>query len=92
MGLNKTEMVEAVASRTGLSKNKTKNVLDAILDEVTDQLRRGESVTLTGFGTFSVSHRSARKGRNPQTGEPMQIPAMDVPHFKAGKNLKEAVR
>lgn len=90
--MNKTELTDAVAQRAGVSKAEAKRVLEAMLDSISASLARNEEVTLTGFGTFSVSHRSARTGRNPQTGAPIQIPAMDVPRFRAGKQLKEAVR
>ena len=90
--MNKTELVDAVASAADVSKAKAKAVLDAAFDAVTSSLASGTEVTLTGFGTFKVSHRAARQGRNPQTGATIQIPAMKVPRFKAGKALKDAVR
>jgi nucleoid DNA-binding protein len=90
--MNKTELTDAVARKAGVSKAEAKRVLEAILSEITGALSGKGEVTLTGFGTFAVSHRAARTGRNPQTGAPLQIPAMDVPRFRAGKQLKDAVR
>lgn len=90
--MNKTELTDAAAQKAGVSKAEARRVLDAILESISESLSRKEEVTLTGFGTFSVAHRAARTGRNPQTGAPIQIPAMDVPRFRAGKQLKEAVR
>jgi len=90
--MNKTELIEAVANKTMLSKAKAKDVLDAVIDEVTRALSKKSEVTLTGFGTFKVSHRQARTGRNPQTGANISIPAMNVPRFKAGKGLRDAVK
>ncbi|MDX1608232.1 MAG: HU family DNA-binding protein [Candidatus Spechtbacterales bacterium] len=90
--MTKDDLVSKLADKAGVSKKDAGDVLDAFTDTVTAALSGGDSVTLTGFGTFSVSHRAARKGRNPQTGEELQIPAMNVPKFKAGKGLKEAVK
>ena len=89
--MNKAELIEEVSSETGLTKRTSKEVVDAIISAITDSLVREEKVTLVGFGTFQVMERKARKGRNPQTGKELQIPAKKVPKFKAGKNLKEAV-
>ncbi len=90
--MNKMEMVDAVASRAGLSKADADRALNAFVDAVADVLARGEKVTITGFGTFEARHRAARMGRNPQTGAPLHIPATITPAFKAGKGLKDAVR
>jgi DNA-binding protein HU-beta len=90
--MNKMDVVDAVASRAGLSKADAGRALDAFIDGVSDALARGEKVTVTGFGTFEVRQRAARMGRNPQTGAPLHIPASKSPAFKAGKGLKDAVR
>jgi DNA-binding protein HU-beta len=90
--VNKTDVIEAVASRAGLSKADAGRALDAFISSVEDSLARGEKVTVTGFGTFEVRNRAARMGRNPQTGAPLHIPATKTPAFKAGKSLKDAVR
>ncbi len=85
-------MVDTLAKKADLSKKDAKLVLDTLTDEITKALTNKEEVRLTGFGKFTTSERKARKGRNPQTGEEIQIPARTVPKFKAGKNLKEAVK
>ena len=90
--MNKDQLLDALATKAGVTKKEAGDVLEAFLDTVTSELSNGGSVALTGFGTFQVSHRAARAGVNPKTGEKLQIPAMDVPKFKAGKHLKEAVR
>lgn len=90
--MNKMDLIEAVASKTMVSKAKAKDMLECVLDEVTRSLSKKQEVTLTGFGTFKVSHRQARSGRNPQTGSAISIPAMNVPRFKAGKALRDAVK
>jgi DNA-binding protein HU-beta len=89
--MSKQELVNYVAGSTGLSKKDAEAALSSFVDGVKSALKKGDSVTLVGFGTFSVSHRSARTGRNPQTGAALQIPARKVPVFKAGKGLKETV-
>ncbi|MBX2837218.1 MAG: HU family DNA-binding protein [Gammaproteobacteria bacterium] len=89
--MNKTEFIEAVATKSGMSKNEATGAVEAVLDSLTDALRGGDQVTLLGFGTFLVRKREARTGRNPRTGEPLQIAASNIPSFKAGKALKEAV-
>ncbi|TET63790.1 HU family DNA-binding protein [Candidatus Aerophobetes bacterium] len=89
--MNKAELVEEVVSRTGLTKKAARETVDTITSAITDSLARGEKVTLVGFGSFKVRKRNSRRGRNPQTGEEIQIPAKDVPKFEPGKNLKEAV-
>ena len=89
--MNKTELVAAIAERTELSKKDSEKVLKAFIDVVTEELTKGEKIQLVGFGTFEVSERAAREGRNPQTGETMKIAASKAPKFKAGKALKDAV-
>ena len=90
--MNKADLVGEVANYTGLKKKTSREAVDAIISAITDSLVGEERVTLVGFGTFQVIERKARKGINPQTGEEMQILARKVPKFKAGKNLREAVR
>ena len=89
--MNKTELVEAIAKATGLSKKDATAAVGAFTDEVTKALKKGDKVTLIGFGTFEVSKRAARTGKNPQTGEQIKIKACKAPKFKAGKALKDAV-
>jgi DNA-binding protein HU-beta len=89
--MNKGELVDAVASSSGLSRADAAKAVDATLDAITGTLAAGGSVSLVGFGTFSVKARAARMGRNPRTGEAIQIAASNVPGFKAGKGLKDAV-
>ena len=89
--MNKGELVDAVAGAAGLSKGDASKAVDSVLDTITSTLANGGSVSLVGFGTFSVKARAARAGRNPRTGETIQIPASNVPGFKAGKALKDAV-
>lgn len=90
--MNKTELIEAVASKSGLSKKDTENTINAFTSIITDTLADGNKVSITGFGTFDVIERAARTGRNPQTGETIQIAASKSPKFKAGKALKDAVK
>lgn len=90
--VTKDQLVDAIAGKTDLSKKDAEAVLEAFTDEVTSALQSGNKVTLTGFGTFRVSHRAARQGINPQTKEKIQIKAMNVPKFTAGKALKDAVK
>lgn len=85
-------VVDSIASKTDLSKKDVAAVLESFMDVVTDELRKGNKVTMTGFGAFKVSQRAAREGINPQTKAKIQIPAMKVPKFTAGKALKEAVK
>jgi DNA-binding protein HU-beta len=89
--MNKGELIDAVAASAGLSRADATKAVDAVLDSVTSTLSGGDSVSLVGFGTFSVKARAARMGRNPRTGEAIQIKASKVPGFKAGKALKDAV-
>lgn len=89
--MNRTELVAAMAAETQLSKKDAEAALKAFIDVVSEELKKGEKVQLVGFGTFEVSERAAREGRNPQTGETMEIKASKTPKFKAGKALKDAV-
>ena len=89
--MNKTELIAAIAEQAEISKKDAEKALKAFVDVVTEQLKEGEKVQLVGFGTFEVSERAAREGRNPQTGETMKIAASKAPKFKAGKALKDAV-
>lgn len=89
--MNKSELVDAIADAADLSKASAGRTLDAVIDAITGALKNGDPVSLVGFGTFSVKHRAARTGRNPQTGAEIQIKAANVPSFKAGKALKDAV-
>lgn len=90
--MTKAELIETLASRAGVSKKAAQDLLNAFADVVTEKIKSGEKVAITGFGTFTVSHRAARAGINPQTKEKIEIPAMDVPKFTAGKALKEAIK
>ena len=90
--MTRDNLVEQMASKAGVTKTQADGVLRAFIDIVSATLSKGDSIALTGFGTFQISHRAARQGVNPRTGEKLQIPAMNVPKFKAGKALKEAVR
>lgn len=90
--MTKQQLIEELASRSDLTKRAAGDALNALLDIITEALARGEKVTLTGFGTFLVRQRAARMGRNPQTGEPLHIPAQTTPAFRAGSALKESVR
>lgn len=89
--MNKTELVAAIADEAGLSKKDAEKALKAFTDVVTEELKKGEKVQLVGFGTFEVSERAARTGKNPQTGKAIKIPASKAPKFKAGKALKDTV-
>ena len=89
--MNKTELVSAIAEKTDMTKKDSEKVLQAFVDVVTEELANGGRVQLVGFGTFDVAERKAREGRNPQTNEPMKIPASKAPRFKVGKVLKDAV-
>jgi DNA-binding protein HU-beta len=90
--MNKEQLVERVAEKTGATKKDVADVLNSALEMVSGALKKGEKVTLVGFGTFLVRKRKAREGRNPQTGAKIKIPAKRVPAFTAGKELKTAVR
>ena len=89
--VNKSELIDAIASGADVSKASAGRALDSAIGAITGALKSGNSVSLVGFGTFSVKHRAARAGRNPQTGAEIQIAAANVPSFKAGKALKDAV-
>ena len=89
--MNKAEFVSAVADATELSKADAGRAVDAMVEVITKALKKGETITLVGFGTFSVRKRAARQGRNPQTGDTIKIKASKNPAFKAGKALKDAV-
>ncbi|MBA2709439.1 MAG: HU family DNA-binding protein [Tatlockia sp.] len=90
--MNKSELIDAIASGSGVTKADASRVLDTFMITVTDALKSGDQVVLPGFGSFSTGNRSARTGRNPQTGAAIQIKASRVAKFKAGKSLKEAVQ
>lgn len=89
--MNKTDLVNSVAESAGFSKKDAEKAVAAVLDSVTNALIAGDKVQLVGFGTFEVRERAAKQGRNPRTGETMEIPASKLPAFKAGKALKDAV-
>ena len=89
--MNKTEFIAAVAEKAEISKKDSEKALKAFVDVVAEQLKAGDKVQLVGFGTFEVSERAAREGRNPQTGETMTIAACKAPKFKAGKALKDVI-
>ncbi len=89
--MNKADLIEAVMAKNDTSKSEATSAVNAVFDVITDALKTGEQVSVPGFGIFQRKDRAARQGRNPQTGETIQIPAAKVPSFKAGKGLKEAV-
>ncbi|GGD22658.1 HU family DNA-binding protein [Aureimonas glaciei] len=89
--MNKNELVTAVAEKAELSKQQASQAVDALFDVIETTMAKGDDIRLVGFGTFSVSHRAASKGRNPSTGAEVDIPARNVPKFAAGKGLKDAV-
>jgi DNA-binding protein HU-beta len=90
--MNKSDLIDHIAAEAGITKKAAGEAIEAYMEAVMKAVSNGDSVTLTGFGTFKSSHRKARKGRNPQTGETIQIPARTVPVFKAGKTFKEMVK
>ena len=90
--MTKDEMINLMSKESGISKKQAGEALETFMSGVTTQLKKGKKVSFAGFGTFSISKRKARIGRNPQTGAQINIPATKVPVFKAGKHLKEAVR
>ena len=90
--MNKKDLVDLMADNAEISKATAEQALNALLDGVKESLKKGEKVTLVGFGTFSVSNRAARTGRNPQTGEAIQIAASKAPKFTAGKDFKKAIK
>jgi DNA-binding protein HU-beta len=89
--MNKAELIEAMADAADISKAAAGRALDGMVEAITDAMKKGDSLSLVGFGTFSVKERAAREGRNPQTGETIHIKASKIPSFKAGKALKDAV-
>jgi DNA-binding protein HU-beta len=89
--MNKQDLIAAVADGSGLTKADASKAVEAVFDSITATLKKGDEVRLVGFGTFSVSKRKASTGRNPRTGEPMEIKASSQPKFKAGKGLKDSV-
>ena len=89
--MNKSQLIDAIAEAADLPKASAAKALEAVIDTVSNTLKGGEQVVLVGFGTFSVKDRPARTGRNPQTGQPIEIAAARIPNFKAGKALKDAV-
>ena len=89
--MNKTELVDAVSNQSGIARADAQRAVDAVLESISTALKSGDSVALVGFGTFVVKARAARNGRNPRTGEVIEIPAVKLPVFKAGKGLKDAV-
>jgi DNA-binding protein HU-beta len=92
VAMNLTELVEIVSAKTGLSKEKSKNTIKAVLETVSTEVKKGGRVTIIGFGAFFTTNRRARLGRNPQTGEDIRIPATRIPRFRPGKEFKQAVR
>ncbi len=90
--MTKDEMIAFMAEKSGITKKQAMTAFEAFVDGVSTNLRKGDKISFSGFGTFSISKRKARTGRNPQTGATIQIPATKVPVFRAGKRLKEAVR
>ena len=90
--MNKTDLVNAGAEDTGLTKKDAEKAVASVIDSITAALKAGEKVQLVGFGTFEVRDRAAKQGHNPRTGEPMTVPASKLPAFKAGKALKDAVK
>jgi len=89
--MNKSQLIDAVAAKSGLTKADTEKTYKAIVETITEEMGKGEQITLIGFGTFLVRDRKARIGRNPRTGKPLEIAASKVPAFRAGKALKDAV-
>ncbi len=89
--MNKSQLIDKIAAGADISKAAAGRSLDAVIEAVTEALKEGDSVALVGFGTFAVRERAARTGRNPQTGDPIQIPSGKIPSFKPGKALKDSV-
>lgn len=89
--MNKSDLIASVAEKAGLQKREAERAVDAFIDSVQEALAKGDKVTVVGFGTFEVRERQARTGRNPQTGEPIQIAATRVPAFRPGKGFKDSV-
>lgn len=89
--MNKSEIIAAMAAKCGLTKKETSTALESLIDSITDALKTGERIVIPNLGTFEVRERAAREGKNPRTGEAIEIPTKKIPAFKAGKALKEAV-
>ncbi len=89
--MTKSDLIERLAGKADLTRPRAEELLDFLLNDVTEALKKGEKVNISGFGTFTISNRKARTGRNPKTGEPIEIPASRSAKFKAGKTLKEAL-
>jgi DNA-binding protein HU-beta len=90
--MNKTQLVDALAQHTSLTKTSVEEIINATVDLIKKSVKKGEDVTLVGFGTFTKAKRKARSGRNPQTGKEIKIPAMTVPRFRPGKEFKDSLR
>ncbi|MDB2384308.1 HU family DNA-binding protein [Endozoicomonas sp.] len=90
--MNKKKLIKQVSTLSGLSRNKAEQTVNAFINQTQDTLSQGDNIQLIGFGTFSVADRAARKGRNPQTGQEIHIPACKLPQFKAGHKLKGAIK
>lgn len=90
--MTQQKLIETLSEKTGYSQKETRKFIDAMVGVITDSVRKGEKVAITGFGTFDLGKRASRRGRNPQTGEIIHIPEMKMPRFRAGKSLKESVR
>ncbi|MEK6692571.1 MAG: HU family DNA-binding protein [Nitrospirota bacterium] len=90
--MTKADLIDKISSGAEISKTAANNALNITIDSIKSALKRGQKISLVGFGTFSISRRKARRGRNPRTGVEIKIPAMKVPKFTAGKSLKDAVR
>ena len=89
--MNKADLVNSISEKTGLTKTKSNEVIDALVSTITESLKNGDKVTLVGFGTFATSKKEAREGRNPKTGEVLEIPSKTVAKFKAGSELTKSV-
>jgi DNA-binding protein HU-beta len=89
--MTKSDLIERLAAKAELTRPRAEELVDSFLDDITEALKKGEKVNISGFGTFTVSNRKARTGRNPKTGEPIEIPASRAAKFKPGKTLKEAL-
>ncbi len=90
--MTQQKLIETLASKTGYSQKEVRKFIDTMTDLITEKVKKGEKVAITGFGTFDLGKRASRRGRNPQTGEIIHIPEMKMPRFRAGKSLKEEVR
>lgn len=90
--MNKAELIQEIATKAGVKVKEAEDLLDALISTTETTLAKGDKVAITGFGTFAVSHRKARKGRNPQTGKELKIPASKTPRFTAGKALKDSLK